>query len=89
MDVELIDPLEQERVMSEPKLSEFLAEHRASEFGLAPVSKAMAVKMAEALEAKLPKMEKALNIMLASPKDRWEIACNELREALAGGDDAG
>ncbi len=38
--------------MSE-KLSEFLAEHKASEFGLAPVSKALAIKMAKALEQRV------------------------------------
>ena len=33
------------------QLSKFLSEHRASEFGLAPVSKAHAIKMAENLES--------------------------------------
>ena len=36
--------------MSDP-LSKFLSEHRASEFGLAPVSKAYAIKLAENLES--------------------------------------
>jgi len=42
--------------MSE-KLSEFLLEHRASEFGLAPVSRALAIKMAVALEADLQRYQ--------------------------------
>ena len=33
------------------QLSKFLSEHRASEFGLAPVSKAYAIKLAENLES--------------------------------------
>ena len=39
------------------KLSEFLAEHKASEFGLAPVSKAYAIKMSEALEQRIEELE--------------------------------
>ena len=41
------------------KLSEFLAEHKASEFGLAPVSKAYAIKMAGALEQRIEELEEA------------------------------
>ena len=45
--------------MTEQKLSSFLAEHRASEFGLAPVSRQLAIQMAEALETKVEEMESA------------------------------
>ena len=48
--------------MSE-KLSEFLAEHRASEFGLAPVSKALAIKMAVAIETKLEALNEITDVV--------------------------
>ncbi len=60
--------------MSEPKLSEFLAEHRASEFGLAPVSKAMErawAKIDEKLTdwgVDLPDIEEAIAVAAAEEK---------------------
>ena len=50
-------------VLMTDKLSEFLAEHKASEFGLAPVSKAMAIKMAVALEQRVEELEGALKLI--------------------------
>jgi hypothetical protein len=63
--------------MSE-KLSEFLAEHRASTFGLAPVSKAWAIKMAIALESELAQAKAELDSLRT-----WKRSVDE---ALNSGD---
>jgi hypothetical protein len=42
------------------ELSRFLEEHKASEFGLAPVSKEMAIKMAKELQARCERLERIM-----------------------------
>ena len=63
-------------------LSKFLSEHRASEFGLAPVSKAYAIKMAENLESD---RDALLEVVRATQNTESRLGTNtrEIRDALA------